>query len=329
VGDSTERVAVVGAGSIGQRYIRLISDYFPKSKLMVVSNHLYSNASAIDSQYEVCKTIDSVLSAGVRRIIIANTANLHLQSIIRSINYNIAPFVEKPILASSKESKILDSAVANSKLYPLVGYNLRRYEGLIYLRDLIEAGFVVQPRTIKIRCHSYMPSWRPKRKFVETASARSELGGGVLLELSHEIDYAVWFFGRVSEVGCSLKSSLGLDVDTGAELVLKFLSGDEAHLSLKMDSRRECRDFRLIGEKITISLNLINMELQIDSENQSTLKKFPTSRDETFVKQLQEYFSNTLDPSTFADRYYDALHVMEIIEAARTSAKSGETIKIE
>ena len=90
---------------------------------------------------------------------------------------------------------------------------------------------------ISLEAHvgSYLPDWRPQKDYKESVSARAELGGGVLLELSHELDYIRWFFGGIDSVIAVLKNSniLGLDVEDGADLILKSSKG--LHISLHLD----------------------------------------------------------------------------------------------
>ena len=59
-----------------------------------------------------------------------------------------------------------------------------------------------------------MPSWRPNSDYTKSVSAIKKLGGGVLLELSHDIDYLVWLFGNVKWVNSTIHRQGNLKIDT-------------------------------------------------------------------------------------------------------------------
>ena len=81
-----------------------------------------------------------------------------------------------------------------------VGYNLRYLPSLSRFRDLINEGLVGGPLSVRCEIGQYLPNWRPDTDYRTGVTARSDLGGGVLLELSHEIDYLRWIFGEVEWV---------------------------------------------------------------------------------------------------------------------------------
>ena len=95
----------------------------------------------------------------------------------------------------------------------------------------------------KINCSSYLPDWRPMQDYRRTVSSSSSYGGGVLLELSHEIDYANWFFGPFLNVQAFLRNTgtLEIDVEDVADLVLTNKNGMnvQIHLDFVVDQKRE------------------------------------------------------------------------------------------
>ena len=69
-----------------------------------------------------------------------------------------------------------------------------------------------------------MPDWRKGRNYHESYSVNVHKGGGVLRDLSHEIDYLMWMFGCVKEI-ISLGghySNLEGDSDDIYKIILKW-----------------------------------------------------------------------------------------------------------
>ena len=81
-----------------------------------------------------------------------------------------------------------------------VGYNLRCFPSLSRFRDLIHEDLFGKPLSVRCEIGQYLPDWRPTSDYRAGVSARSDLGGGALMELSHEIDYLSWIFGDVEWV---------------------------------------------------------------------------------------------------------------------------------
>ena len=57
-------------------------------------------------------------------------------------------------------------------------------------------------------CGSWLPTWREGKEYSQTVSANSDRGGGVLLELIHEIDLAHYLIGAPSNSTCSLTATV-------------------------------------------------------------------------------------------------------------------------
>ena len=103
-----------------------------------------------------------------------------------------------------------------------------------------------------VRCEvgHYLPYWRTNTDYRKSVSAQKILGGGVLLELSHEIDYLIWIFGSISKVNAFLTrhSSLEIDVEDTAYLRLELSNTHQEHNPfailtmdfIRSDSTRAC-----------------------------------------------------------------------------------------
>lgn len=133
----------------------------------------------------------------------------------------------------------------------LVGYNLRYDQSLRQFKQSLEGKKITAARIV---CESWLPDWRPGRDYRETYSAKKALGGGVLLDLSHEIDYALWFFGSVKTVKAKLKMAPELEIETEAiaDLQLTFDSGIIAEIHLSYASQKFARycEVKTAGGKI-------------------------------------------------------------------------------
>ena len=142
----------------------------------------------------------------------------------------------------------------------MTGYNFRFLPSLIEFRKQLQAKKIGDIYLVRSEVGQYLPSWRPESDYKNGVSANKSLGGGVLLELSHEIDYLRWIFGPVNWVfsHISKKSDLDIDVEDSVDVIMGFkgfdLSEGEATVSLTMDFLRHdiSRKCMVIGEKGTL-----------------------------------------------------------------------------
>ena len=107
------------------------------------------------------------------------------------------------------------------RLVLMVGYNFRFYPPLQAMRQALVEGCIGRLISLRAEAGQYLPDWRPGSDYRQGASARRELGGGVVLELSHELDYIRWLGGEVESVGALVGklSDLEIEVEDTAEIV--------------------------------------------------------------------------------------------------------------
>ena len=195
-------------------------------------------------------------------------------------------------------------------------------------------------RALSVRCEvgQYLPSWRPDCDYRQGVSGRSELGGGVLLELSHEFDYLRWIFGEVSWVRATLmrQSSLEINVEDSAHLILGFSpnnKGQQLTCALNLDFIRHdhTRQCMVIGEKGSLRWNGVTGAVEIfrqDALYWFELFRHLPQRDETYVAEWNDFLNCIKEKRVPKVTGEDGLRVIEIIEAARLSADSGIQVTI-
>ena len=107
-----------------------------------------------------------------------------------------------------------------------VGYRLRFAASVREFKREVDSPRFGGVLSVRAETGQYLPDWRNGRDYRATASARGESGGGVLRELSHEIDYLRWIFGDIEWLSawCGKQSDLEIDVEDTVHLTLGFAS---------------------------------------------------------------------------------------------------------
>ncbi len=177
--------------------------------------------------------------------LICNPTALHLETAKKAPGLPL--FIEKPLSHNLERVDQLKGKI-------LVGYCLRFDQSLIEFKRQVDQLSPDQIKKVKITCQSWLPDWHPQTDYRQSYSVKKELGGGVLLDLSHEIDYALWFFGPVKKVTAKLRQAPELQIETEAiaDLKLEFASGVTADIHLSYASHKSERYCEVTTESDTL-----------------------------------------------------------------------------
>jgi len=201
------RVLIIGLGSIAKKHMEVISKLVPNSEFIALRSSKHpiteKNVINISSISEVTGTIDFC--------IISNPTHLHFDAIKKAISLNVPLFIEKPSLMNLDKSDELINLINKSTLPTYVAFNLRFLPVIEFLKEYITTLNILE---VNIYAGSYLPDWRPKTDYRKIYSANKEMGGGVHLDLIHEIDYATWLFGFPSESTSITRRVSKLEIDS-------------------------------------------------------------------------------------------------------------------
>lgn len=329
------RVLIVGSGSMGQRHLHLARRFLPDSEIKILTRNKKNKLSEFADGHFTC--LDDALKFSPELAVIASPASVHLDSAIPLAKLGAHLLIEKPISISTHRVAELIEIVRNNSKIMLVGYNLRFLPSLKLFRQLIQSGLLGKIYSVRAEVGQYLPSWRPGVDYRNSVSAKKELGGGVLLELSHELDYLQWIFGDVVSVYASLtqQSALEIDVEDTVEMIMNFFPRDggssiicSLHLDfVRQDSMRMCT---VTGEKGTLRWSAISGTVDHfakDTHEWKTVCKDVPERDATYLSQWQHLLECIETDQVPLISGEDGLVTLKIIEMARQSALTGTNVR--
>ena len=121
--------------------------------------------------------------------------------------------VEKPFSDSLERLQDIANFASLHHIPIMIGYNLRFKASLLEVRKRILSGLIGDVLYVRASVGQYLPDWRPNSDYRKNVSAQKTLGGGALLELSHEIDYIYWIFGKPKQVSCRGAKLSSLEIE--------------------------------------------------------------------------------------------------------------------
>ena len=326
-----KRLLVVGYGSIGQRHLRIARSLLPDAEILVLRHKVYGTIP--DFADGCLNTIQEAIAFDPQAAVIANPSTLHMPAALPLAERGVHLLIEKPLANMSSSVHDLLGIGKRQDVVLLTGYNLRFSPSLQRFRSEVQSGRI--DKIISVRCEigQYLPSWRPDSDYRKGVSASRVLGGGVLLELSHEIDYLRWIFGEIVAVNAVLahQSSLEIDVEDTAHLVLKFSTKANTNAlvaNLNMDFVRHdtTRFCMAIGESGSIRWNALTGEVDYfaqGSSNWKTLFAHVPQRDESYIAEWSHFIDCVQNGTKPLITGGDGLAVLKIIEAARASSSQA------
>jgi predicted dehydrogenase len=330
-------VLIVGYGSIGKRHARLARVLFPHAKITILRHKVSKKIKYEYIDHCVTNLIDAI-KFKPQIAILANPANHHISVAYPLAKLGIHLLIEKPISNSSKNILKLIKMCESKKIILMVGYNLRFMKSLIKFREILKKGIIGKIISIRSEVGSFLPSWRPNSDYTKSVSAIKKLGGGVLLELSHDIDYLVWLFGNVKWVNSTIhrQGNLKIDTEDTAHITL-CLSGENKNsdiiANLNMDFYRHdpTRFCMAIGKLGTLHWNAIDGTIKLfkkDTKQWKTIYKNEIDHDSTYIFEWKHFINcikNNKKPMVDGK---DGLEVIKIIEAIKKSSKSSSIVSL-
>ena len=331
-----KRILIVGNGSMGKRHLRIAREQFPNAVINVLGHREVCEIPEFSNSY--LTTTEAAIQFAPQIAVITNPSTFHLPIAQELAKTGAHLLIEKPISATADGIFELIETCEEHNCVLQVGYNLRFLPSLQKFRALLLSGEIGKLLSARCEVGQYLPTWRPGDDYRNGVSANKSLGGGVLLELSHELDYLRWIFGEVDWVRATLtnQSSLEIDVEDSAQLTLGFISNLRQHqliATLNMDFIRhdQTRVCVAIGENGSLKWDGILGEVSVYKKGATSWKKILThtpTKDETYVSQWLEFINSLNVGAVPAVSGYDGLRVVEIIESARNSASTGAQVSV-
>lgn len=249
------RLAVLGCGSIGKRHIKNLLA-LGEREILAFDPREDRRAEAEAFGVATTATLDSIWEARPEAVLITSPSKLHVSMALEAAERDIHMFVEKPV--GDVHDADLDRLVAlvrEKNLVTLVGCNLRFHPGLAQAKQIIDSGRLGRVVTCRAEFGQYLPDWHPWEDYRRGYSARKDLGGGVILDAIHELDYVRWLMGEVVMVGALAGhlSKIEIDTEDTASVLLRFSSGAFGEVHLDYVQRTYTRSCQIVGDEGTLA----------------------------------------------------------------------------
>lgn len=294
------RVGVVGFGSIGQRHTQNLINLGVED-LLLLRLKGRGNKYGIREYY----SIENFFCGNPDSVIIAVPTSEHIHFLREVILRGNSFLCEKPLVSSFVHLTELEQLLKGYDKLGAVAMNMRYHPCIIAVRDLIQDQVIGEILSARFFVGQYLPDWRPGRDYSKSYSAKRELGGGVTLDLIHEIDLAVHLLGSPTNKLVSIAgkfSSLAIETEDITEIA--YITERRCIVSLHLDYvfRGFKRDIILLGTSGQIIVDLFENKVSVFNEDNLLVEeiRFPHfERNDMYLQMLSTYIKD-LNIGTFA-----------------------------
>ena len=337
------KILIAGLGSIGRRHLRNLVALGEKDIVL----YRTQKASLPDDEL-AGYPVETDLAAALKEhkpeaVIVSNPTALHMEVAIPAAETGCAILLEKPISNDLSRVDELRRVAGKSGSKILAGFQFRYHPTLNKARELLQSGTIGRVLTVHVHWGEYLPNWHPWEDYRLGYAARADLGGGVILTLTHPLDYLRYLIGEVESLWSfnGQVSPLEVNVEDVAEIGLKFAGGAIGGIHLNYVQRPPVHRLEIVGTDGTLRWDNADGVLHIyrmpdafgswHSEPGEALEEhYPLpdgfERNQLFVAQMRHFLEVASGQAAPVCTLEDGARALEMALAAKLSQAQGHPV---
>lgn len=328
-----DKVLIVGSGSVAGKHLSLVSSHFPEAVIASWKRKPSGGSNQLElfSESEIIQFQPSIS-------IVASPTIFHFSQASFLMNLGSHVLLEKPIGLSAHGVQGLYENAKERKVIFQVAYNLRFSKSLTFFEELINSNRLGDSQSVTIEVDQYLPAWRPSINYRHSVSAQKALGGGALLELSHEIDYALRLFGPLEIEYSKLARASNLDIDVEDYVdVIGTFSADtktpvQARIHLAMVNRASRRFCEVIGSETSARWDGLSGTVEIFDSLANTWEKtfsIPSDIESSYERQLLHFLKSVNAGYSDSEMTKSLNHELEVITTLDSIRSQAATANLD
>ena len=333
------KALVLGCGSIGLRHIGHLRK-LGLSEIEAVDPSPDAREK-VRAQTGIAATADPEAALARRPdiVLVCTPAATHIPWVDKALAMGAHVFVEKPLSTGMEGTESLVKKVQSDGRVVQVGYNLRYHPAVRTAKGILDSGKLGKVVSAHLEFGLYLPKWWANKDYRTSYMANAELGGGLLLDASHELDLALHFLGAAEEVTAYGGKLSGLEIK-GLDVIkalMKMRGG--ALVSVHMDCVQPTytRSFVLIGENAALRWDcpdgradgslgrLLLCDRQADGYEPVPVQGNPL---DTYIDELRDFMDAIAAKKPPAIGVQSAVDVLRVATAIQQAMTAGRSVRV-
>lgn len=336
---------IAGLGSIGRRHFRNLIALGEKDLIL-----LRTRKATLPDDELVGYPVETDLTEALQKhkpdaVIVANPTSKHLDIAIPAAEAGCHILLEKPVSHSLERLDVLQKTAEKSRSKILVGFQFRYHPTLNKARELIQSNVLGKILTVHAHWGEYLPQWHPWEDYRQSYAARSDLGGGAIVTLTHPLDYLHYLLGDIESLWSfnGHISPLEIDVEDVAEIGLKFRNSAIGGVHVNYFQRPPVHRLEIVGTDGTLRWDNADGILQFykspasfgsysDNPPAPIIESFSPpegfERNQLFVAQTRHFIEVVRGVSEPICTLEDGIQALRMALAAYRSQETGKIVKL-
>ena len=324
-----KKIAIIGLGNIAARHLKNIKTLYPDMQTIAVSSSGRKIVEPVENIDKVT-TIEGLASENIDYAIVSSPATFHERHLSCLLKFKVPVFIEKPVAADIQGAEKIGEMAKWHNARISIGYCLRFMPALMYVKQCLEQQHIGNVLNVDVSVGQYLPGWRKSKDYKDSVSVSRFLGGGVLLELSHELDYLQWLFGELRYKFAILRntSELDIEVEEIADLVLEAGKGIVCNVHLDFIQKQPQRHCSFIGSLGRIEWDLIENTIYLykDGKKECIYAKPDWDRNEMYLDMLSDFILPAEKNNSLRPYLDESIKIVKLIETIKHQAVWGAKI---
>ena len=336
---------IAGLGSIGRRHFRNLIALGEKDIVLLRTRKATLPDDELAGYPVETDIYEALQKHKPDAVVIGNPTSMHLDVAIPAAEAGCHILLEKPISHSLERLDVLQDAARKHGSKILVGFQFRYHPTLNKARELLHSDMLGKILTVHAHWGEYLPQWHPWEDYRQSYAARADLGGGVIVTLTHPLDYLRYLLGDVEALWSfnGHHSALEIDTEDVAEIGLKFANGAVGGVHVNYFQRPPVHRLEIVGTKGTLRwdnadgiLHMYQMPAPFgsfsDTPSAPVMESFAPpegfERNQLFIAQTRHFIEIVRGEKEPVCTLEDGIRALEMALAAKESQSTKRMITL-
>lgn len=321
----SNRLLIIGAGSIGERHIRCFQATGRAAVAFVEPNPQLCRTIADRYSVASFSSVDDALQNDFDAAVIATPAHTHVPIAMQCARKRMTLFIEKPLAVELDGVADLIDLSARNNVPVGIAYVHRAHPAIQAMHKAIHSGNYGRPLQLVVNCGQHFPFYRPA--YASTYFAKRASGGGAVQDaLTHFFNTAQWLVGWFDEVvaDAARQSLPNVEVEDTAHVLARHGSVLASYALNQYQAANEI-SICVVCEHGTLKFEMHRNTLltqQDPAASWSVLGQYPMERDDWFTRQANMFMDVVSGAAPPRCTLEEGLHTLHVNRAVLRSIES-------